>query len=85
MKKIIKLLQPHFRTILRLLPKAMLLGVPLMLVYVILIWIYNEISFWDIAWGIWLAGFILSIVGFYISHFTSTGIKSWLAKEENEI
>ncbi|MEM7371308.1 MAG: hypothetical protein AAF587_22020 [Bacteroidota bacterium] len=85
MKKIIKLLQPHFRTILRLLPKAMGLAVPLMVVYVMLIWLYNEIRLVDIAWGIWLAGFILSIVGFYISHFTSAGIKKWLAKEENEI
>lgn len=83
MKKLIKLIAPHFKEILRLLPKAMLYGLPLLFIYVWLVDSYNDVD--HIAWGIYLAGFLLSIVGFYISHFTSRGIKNWLAKEENEI
>ena len=84
MKKILGFLKEHFRTLLRLLPRAMAYALPLMFVYRALVGFYNGRS--DLKWGgLLLAGFFLSIVGFYIAHFTSAGIKSWLQKSEEEI
>ncbi|MEM7660357.1 MAG: hypothetical protein AAF399_29900 [Bacteroidota bacterium] len=84
MKKVLAFFKEHFRTLLRLLPRAIAYALPLMFVYRGLVAGYNGRS--DVGWGgILLAGFFLSIVGFYIAHYTAEGIKSWLAKSEEEI
>ena len=83
MKKLIKFIGPHINTILRLLPRALVFALALMWIYIWLVRSYNPVD--ELPWGVRIAAYFLSLVGFYVSHFTSNGIKNWLYKEENEL
>ncbi|GAB4411189.1 MAG: hypothetical protein OHK0039_16150 [Bacteroidia bacterium] len=79
LKKLAKWL-PFLVPAVKVLHWALLLALLLMFVFIGLVHLYNEVN--SLSWSVWLTGYILSVVGFYITWGTAAGIRKWLSKEQ---
>ncbi|MDX1908558.1 MAG: hypothetical protein SF053_16090 [Bacteroidia bacterium] len=75
MKKLLTALQENLWQALRLLPRALLLGIPLTLIYILLVRLHNIGSNYVLDIGVYGTGYLISVVGVYlmyiIAHFTT--------------
>lgn len=79
LKKLQKFL-PFLKPAVRYLPRALAYGLGLMLVFIFLVHAYNDVD--GLSWGIWLLGYGLGVLGYYVIKGTAYGIKRWLGGEE---
>lgn len=78
MLKKLKALWPAILDGLKLLPRAALIALAMLPVYWLLVRMYNPES--DSRFSVYLTGWILGILGFYLSRGIAGGIRSWLEK-----
>lgn len=78
-KKLLKVL-PNLMPALRLLPWALLAALPMMYLFIGLVHVYNEVD--RLSWQVYLTGYVIAIIGFYVLRGTAWGIKRWLAPDD---